>query len=110
MHEAQHVDTGDLGHVGEHDDRRHGQTPAADPPHPRTECPSAPGEGGAAVRGVCGQFLVRERHQQHRNERDDEHRRGLLVYLVDDVTECRGETVRRRRQSDRDVAEQSDGS
>ena len=110
--ELEHVDRGDLGDVGEHDDRRHGQAPSADPADPRSECLGAPRERGAAVRSVLGQLLIGERDEQHRDERQQEHRRRLLADREDDVAERGRQAVRGRDggQTDDDVADEAEGA
>ena len=110
MQKAEQVHGRDLGDVGEHDDRRHRETPSTDPPDPRPERFGAPGEGRSAVGGVARELPVGERHQQHRDERDHEHRRRFAVHRRDHVAERRGQTVggRHCRQSDDHVAQQSD--
>ena len=104
------VDRGDLGDVGQHDDRRDGQAPAADPADPRSERLGAPSERGAAVGGVLGQFLVCEGDQQHRDERQHEHRWRLVADRQHDVAERGGQAVRGGdgRKADDDVADQAD--
>ena len=110
--EFEHVDRGDLGNVGEHDDRRYGKAPSADPPDPRSERLGAPRERGAAVGSVLRQLLVGERDEQHRDERQQEHRRRLLADREDDVAECGGQAVRGRDggQTDDDVAHEAEGA
>ena len=104
------VDGGDLGDVGQHDDRRHRHAPAADPADPRPERLGAPGERGAAVRRVLGQFLVGERDQQHRDERQHEHRRRLVADGEHDVAQRGGQAVGGRDggQADDDVADEAE--
>ena len=110
--ELEQVDRGDLGDVGQHDDRRHGQAPAADPADPRPERLGAPGERGAAVRRVLGQLLVGEGDQQHRDEREHEHRRRLLADRQHHVAQRGGQAVggRDRGQADDDVADEAEGA
>ena len=93
MEEPQQVDAGDLGHVGEHDDRRDRQTPAADPADPGPERLGAPCERGAAVGGVLAELAIGERDQQHGDEGEHEHGRSLFVHCCDDKTESGGKAV-----------------
>ena len=110
--ELEQVDRGDLGDVSQHDDRRHRQTPAADPADPRSERLGAPSERGAAVRGVLGELLIGERNQQHRDEREEEHRRRLVADGQHHVAQRGRQAVcgRDRREADDDVADQAERS
>jgi hypothetical protein len=104
------VDRGNLRDVRQHDDRRNGQAPTADPSDPRPEGFGRPRECSAAIRCVPGQFPVSEGDQQHRDERQHEHRRRLLADGDNHETEGGGQAVGRRDrcESDDDVADQAE--
>ncbi len=110
--EPEHIDRGDLRDVGQHDDRRDGQAPAADPPDPRSERLGAPGERRSAIGSVLRQFLVGEGDQQHRDECEHEHRWSFLADCEHDVAERGGQAVRGCHccQPDDDVAEEAQGT
>ena len=109
---AQEVDGRDLGDVGQHDDPRDGDPPAAQPADPRPQRLGAPRERGPAVRHDRVELAVRDGGQQHRDERDEEHGRRLLPDGQHHVAERGGQRVRRgrRREADDGVAPEAEAA
>ncbi len=75
--EGERVGPGDLGQVGHDDDVGGDDAPAAHPADQRAERARCPGEGGAAVRLGLVQLLVGDRDHAHRDEGQQDDRRGL---------------------------------
>ena len=92
QHQVEEVH-GHCGQVGEHDDRRGDQSPAAHPADPGSEGARCPREGGSGVGHGVVQFPVAEGNQQHRNEAHQEDGRQLDADFGDSGAEGRGEGV-----------------
>lgn len=94
QHEVEEVH-GDGGKVGQHDDGRRDQPPSAHPADPRPERPRSPRERGSGVGHGVVELPVAERHQQHRQEADQEDGRQVDAHLGDCRAEGGGEGVGR---------------
>ena len=93
-----HRQGGHHEHVGDED------RPAVDPADPRAERARRPGERRPAVGIGAVHVLVGERDQEHRDEGDEQDRRGLHSHALhgDDESEGRGERIGGRGRSDAD--------
>ncbi len=112
--EQERVDAGDVGEGRHHDDVGDDDRPARQPAEPRPHRPGHPGEAGAAVGVGPVHVVVGGRDQQHRDEGDEHHGRGVEAHPVDrdDEAQGRGEAVPGRRRGDADdqVGELAEGA
>ena len=100
--EQEAVLAGDLGQVGHDDDVRRHDGPAAHPPGVGPERAGRPGERRAAVGVDPVELLVGHRDEEHRQEREDHHRRRLQADRQHDGADRGGEAVRRCGGGDAD--------
>ena len=115
--EGERIGARDLGQVRHHDHVGGDDAPAAEPADDGAERPRRPGERGAAVGLGLVEFLVGDRDQVHRDERD-QHDGGCLdagqqcPAAGDDEAEGGGQAVgrRRRRHADDDARHQAEGT